>query len=132
MVDWEKNWRGNGVVAAVLFVSFYDGDSARILIATVVFGFAILCLLWFAAALASVLRDAGKGGWGSAVTAASTAIGAVYFTLVTVHAALAYSIAGSGSDQVTIAWFPVAMLIMAGSFGLWRAQVFSTRPSRRA
>jgi hypothetical protein len=54
MVDWEKNWRGNGVVAAVLFlaaealygkppkvgasagelVSFYDGDSTRILIAT--------------------------------------------------------------------------------------------------
>jgi hypothetical protein len=110
MVDWEKNWRGSGVVAAVLFlaaealygkpakvgasphelVSFYDGDSTRILIATVVFGFAILCLLWFAAAVTSVLRDAGKGGWGSAVTAASTAIGAVYFSLITVRAALAY------------------------------------------
>jgi hypothetical protein len=159
MVDWEKNWRGNGVVAAVLFlaaealygkppkagasvidlVSFYDGDSTRILIATVVFGFAILCLLWFAAAVTSVLRDAGKGGWGSAVTAASAAIGAVYLMLITVRAALAYSIAGSGSDGVTsalndvawvltnIAWFPVAMLIMAGSFGLWRAQIFSTR-----
>jgi hypothetical protein len=51
MVDWESNWRGNGVIAAVLFivsfifygsqpkvgasaeklVSFYDGDSTRIL-----------------------------------------------------------------------------------------------------
>jgi hypothetical protein len=86
-----------------------------------------------------VLRDAGKGGWGTAVTAASAAIGSVYLMLITVRAALAYSIAGSGSDQVTsalndvawvltnIAWFPVAMLIMAGSFGLWRAQIFSTR-----
>ena len=43
-------------------VSFYDGDRTRILIGSVVFGFAILCLMWFAAALASVLRDAEKGG----------------------------------------------------------------------
>ena len=97
MVDWERNWRGNGVIATVLFiisyaiydsqpkvgasadklVSFYDGDRTRILIAAVVFGFAILCLMWFAAALASVLRDAGKSGWGRAAIAASAAIGAV-------------------------------------------------------
>jgi uncharacterized membrane protein YhaH (DUF805 family) len=95
MVDWERNWRGNGVISAVLFlvavilfgnqprvgasteklVSFYDGDSTRILISTVVFGFAVLCLMWFAAALASVLDDAGKGGWGRAATAASAAVG---------------------------------------------------------
>jgi len=123
MVDWERNWRGNGVIAAVLFivsyviygsqpkvgasaeklVSFYDADRTRILIASVVFGFAILCLMWFAAALASVLRDAGKGGWGRAATAASAAIGAVYFVLITLWSALAYSIAGSANDQVTSA-----------------------------
>ena len=157
MVDWERNWRGNGIIAAVLFllsyiiygsqpkvgasaeklVSFYDGDRTRILIASVVFGFAILCLMWFAAALASVLRDAEKGGWGRAATAASAAIGAVYFVLITLWTALAYSIAGSGNEQVTsalndltwvlhgFAWFPIAMLIMAGSFGLWRAGIFS-------
>lgn len=157
MVDWERNWRGNGVIAAVLFlvsyaiygsqpkvgasaeklVSFYDGDRTRILIASVVFGFAILCLMWFAAALAAVLRDEGKGGWGRAATAASAAIRAVYFVLITLWAALAYSIAGAGSNQVTsalndvtwvlhgFAWFPIAMLIMAGSFGLWRAGLFS-------
>jgi hypothetical protein len=157
MVDWERNWRGNGIIAAVFFivsyiiygsqpkvgasaetlVSFYDGDRTRILIASVVFGFAILCLMWFAAALASVLRDAGKGGWGRAATAASAAIGAVYFVLITLWTALAYSIAGSANDQVTsalndltwvlhgFAWFPIAMLIMAGSFGLWRAGYIS-------
>jgi hypothetical protein len=157
MVDWERNWRGNGIIAAVLFlvsyiiygsqpkvgasveklVSFYDGDRTRILIASVVFGFAILCLMWFAAALASVLRDAGMGGWGRAATSASAAIGAVYFVLITLWTALAYSIAGSANDQVTsalndltwvlhgFAWFPIAMLIMAGSFGLWRAGIFS-------
>lgn len=109
-IDWQRVWRGAGIQAVLFFAlaylvrggqpeigtspeslaSFYDGDSTRILIATVVFGFAILCLLWFAAAVTSVLRDAGKGGWGSAVTAASTAIGAVYFSLITVRAALAY------------------------------------------
>ena len=82
VIDWERNWRSNGIVAAVLFiiafalygmqpkvgatavklVSYYDGDSTRILIATVIFGFGTLTLMWFAAALASVLRDAGKGG----------------------------------------------------------------------
>lgn len=157
MVDWEKNWRGNGVVAAVLFLaayiiwgnqpkvgaspekllSFYDGNSTRVLIGTVVFGFAILCLMWFAAALTSVFRDADKAGWGTAATAASAAVGAAYVVVITLRAGLAYSIAGPGTDQVTsalndltyvlmtLAWFPVAMLIMAGSFGLWRAGIFS-------
>jgi hypothetical protein len=157
MVDWESTWRGNGVISALLFlvavilfggqprvgasaeklVSFYDGDSTRILFSTVVFGFAVLCLMWFAAALASVLDDGGKGGWGRAATAASAAVGAVYVTLITLRSALAYSIAGSADERVTgalndlswalrdLAWFPVAMLIMAGSFGLWRAGFFS-------
>jgi hypothetical protein len=52
---------------------------------------------------ASVLRDAEKGGWGRAATAASAAIGAVYFVLITLWTALAYSIAGSGNEQVTSA-----------------------------
>jgi hypothetical protein len=157
MVDWERNWRGNGVVAAVLFivayviygglpkvgapadelVSFYDGESTRILIATVVFGFAILCLMWFAAALTGVLRDAGKGGWGTAASSAAAVVGAVYVVIITVRAGLAYSIAGSGDDRITsalndltwalmvLSWFPIAMLIMAGSFGLWRVGIFS-------
>ena len=76
MVDWEKSWRGNGVAAAVLFlaaeglygkpakvgaspdglVPFYDGDRTRILIATVVFGFAILSLLWLAVVSTFLVR----------------------------------------------------------------------------
>jgi hypothetical protein len=157
MTDWEKNWRGNGVIAAVLFivsfivygsqpklgssaeklVSFYDGDSTRILIAGIIFGFATLCLMWFAAALTSELRDAGKAGWGTAATMAAAAIGAIYFIRITIRASLAYSIAGAGDERITsalndiswalivIGWFPVAMLVMAGSFGLWRAGIFS-------
>ena len=156
-VNWERLWRMNGINFAVFFlvayviygsqpkvgasaeklVSFYDGDRTRILIASVILGINILNLMWFAAALSSELRDAGKGGWATAATASSAALGAVFFVLITLSAALAYSIAGSGNNQITsglndlswvltvIASFPAAMLIMAGTFGLWRAGVIS-------
>jgi hypothetical protein len=156
-VNWERLWRMNGINFALFFivayalygnqpkvgasaeklVSFYDGDRTRILIATVIFALAVLNLMWFVAALTSALRDAGQGGWGAAATAASAALGAVFFVLIIVGAALAYAIAGSGNEALTsglndfswvcivIASFPAAMLIMAGSFGLWRAGILS-------
>lgn len=81
-IDWQGVWRGAGIQAVLFFAlaylvrggqpeigtspeslaSFYDGDSTRILIETVVAGFAILNLTWFAAAITSALRDAGKAG----------------------------------------------------------------------
>ena len=156
-MDWERLWRSAGIQFVVFFiiayliygdqpevgasadelVSFYDGDRTRILIATVIFGLAVLNLLWFAAAITATLRDAGQGGWGAAATAASAVLGGVFFVLIAVGAALAFSIAGSGNDTFTsglndVAWaftviasFPAAMLIMAGSFGLWRAGILS-------
>jgi hypothetical protein len=159
MLDWERNWRSAGVVFAVLIivasviygsqpgvgasadklVSFYDGDRTRILIATVFFCFSFLELLWFGAALASVLRDAGMGGWAAAATASSAAWAAVLFMRMTVRAALAFSIAGSGSQQLTsglndLGWvltvvlaFPTAMFVMSGAFGLWRAGIISKK-----
>jgi len=56
------------------------------------------------------------------------ALGVVLFVLITVGAGLAYSIAGSGNNQITsglsdlswvlsVASFPAAVLIMAGTFG---------------
>jgi hypothetical protein len=159
MLEWERQWRGAGVVFVVLLVvasiiygdqpklgasndrlvSFFDGDRTRILIATVFFCFAFLELLWFGAALSSALRDAGMGGWGAAATASSAALGAILFLRMTVRAALAFTIAGSGSPQVTsslaglafvltvIAAFPAAMFVMSGAFGLWRASIISSR-----
>jgi hypothetical protein len=73
---WERLWRGSGVVFVVLTIvaffvygsqpklgaspadllSFFHGDRTRILIATVIFCFSFLELLWFGAALSSVLR----------------------------------------------------------------------------
>jgi hypothetical protein len=159
MVDWERNWRGSGIgfvlffiVAYVIYgsqpkvgasadtlVSFYDDDRTRILIAAVIFGIGVLNLLWFAAALSNELRAAGQGVWGAAATASSAALGVILFVLITISAALAYSIAGSGDDRLTsglndlswvlmvIASFPAAMLVMAGSFGLQQAGIISSR-----
>src|SRR5262245_15925621 len=121
-------------------VSFYDGDRTRILIAAVIAGLAILNLLWFGAALTSALRDAGQGGWGNAATASSAVLAGLFLLMITIGSALAYSIAGAGDPRLlaalndllwvlnVIASFPAAMLIMAGSFGLWRAGMISHRP----
>jgi hypothetical protein len=118
-------------------IAFYDGGRTRILIAAVLSGVAILNLLWFAAAVRTTLADAGQDGWGAAATAASAAVGGLFLVFITVGAALAYSIAGSGNHAATsalndFAWacvvvssFPRAMLIMAGTFGLWRAKLIS-------
>jgi hypothetical protein len=118
-------------------VAFYYGGRVRILIAAVFSGLNVLNLMWFAAALKTTLADAGQDGWGAATTASSAALGGVFLLMITVAAGLAYAIAGSGNDAVTSAlndflWvsvvlssFPRAMLIMAGTFGLWRAGLIS-------
>jgi hypothetical protein len=125
-----------GASADALF-AFYAGERTRILIAAVFSGLAILNLMWFVAALRTALADAGQGGWGAAATASSAAVGTICLLFVTVAAALAYSIAASGNQGVAgalndVAWafavlsaFPRAMLIMSGSFGLWRAGMIS-------
>ena len=150
---WERLWRTSGIQFVGLFiiayiiygyqpqigapadalVAFYDGHRARILIAVFCFGLNLLNLLWFASALRVTLADAGQDGWGAAATASSAAFGALFLVALTVGAALAYSIAGSGNTALTsglndLAWacivlssFPRAMLIMSGTFGLWRA-----------
>jgi hypothetical protein len=101
------------------------GDHLRILIAAVVSGSSL-----------APTQTTGDG-WGAAATAASAVVGGLFLVLLTVSAALAYSIAGSGNGALIaglneLAWagfvmtsFPRAMLIMAGSFGLWRAKLIS-------
>jgi hypothetical protein len=98
---------------------------------------AILNLMWFAAALRTTLADAEQDGWGAGATASSAALGGLFLLLITVGAALAYSIAGAGNHTLTsglndFAWasvvltsFPRAMLVMSATFGLWRAKLIS-------
>ena len=154
---WEWLWRSAGIQSALFFVvafaiyghqpqagasadalaAFYVGERTRVLVAAIVFGMATLNLLWFASAVRTALGEAGRDGWGGAVTAAGAAFGSLFLLFVTVVVVLAYSIAGTGNAVVTsalndFAWalvvlssFPRAMLIMAGSFGLWRASLIS-------
>ena len=152
---FDRVFRSSGILFAVLFVvsylirgaepeigasadtlaSFYGDDRGRVLVGTFLLGFNLLNLLWFAAALSRDLRDAGQGIWASAATAASAVVGGVFLVTLAANAAAAYSghgnetlmsalndLAGAGSVLV---WFPVAMLIMAGSFGLWLADAIS-------
>jgi hypothetical protein len=154
---WERLWRTSGIqfvglviiayivcgyqpklgASADALVAYYVGNRTGILIAAVFSGLAVLNLMWFAAALRTTLADAGQDGWGAAAIASGAALGGVFLLLVTMGAALAYSIAGSGNSILTSAlndftWvslvlssFPRAMLIMAAAFGLWRANLIS-------
>jgi hypothetical protein len=127
---------GVGAPADAL-AAFYGGHRTRILIAVAASGLNVLNLMWFAAALRTTLADVGQDGWGAAATASSAALGGMLLVLLTVILALAYSIAGSGNGALTSAlndftWalvvvssFPRAMLVMSGSFGLWRAKLIS-------
>src|SRR5436309_13585879 len=86
-VNWERWARATGIVFVVLVVvslifygnvpkidesdkiaSFYTDHRGRILAATVIFSLALVLLIWFVAAIASTLREAGKGGRGAATT----------------------------------------------------------------
>jgi hypothetical protein len=154
---WERLWRTAGLQAVACFIlaylvyphqpgvgasadalaAFYDGERTRILIAAVISGFAILNLMWFAAAVRTTLADAGQDRWGAAATASSAAVGGLLLLLMAVVGALAYSISSSGNHAFTsgvndLAWagfvlssFPRAMLIMSAAFGLWRAGLIS-------
>lgn len=125
-----------------VLVSVYNGDRTRILVAAIFAGLNILNLIWFAAALRTALADSGQGGWGAAATASSAAFAGMYLLFLAIVAALAFSIAGSGNIPLTsglndFAWallvlssFPRAMLIMAGTFGLWRAGQISNSAFR--
>jgi hypothetical protein len=127
---------GVGASADAL-VAFSDGHRTRILIAAFIAGQNVLNLLWFVAAVRTTLADAGQDGWGAAATASSSMVGAILLLVIGIGSALAYSIAGSGNSVLTsglndFAWasvvlssFPRAMLIMAGTFGLWRAALIS-------
>ena len=123
--------------SAESLVAFYTGDRTRILIAAVISGLAVLNLMWFAAALRRTLADAGLDGWGAAATASSAAVAGLFFLIISLGAGLAYSIVASGNEPLTSAlndltWalvvlssFPRAMLVMAGTFGLFRAGLIS-------
>ncbi len=144
-VFWGRLWRSSGIQSVSLFVVAYavygygpqfgtlvgisDGRTLGV-IASVLFGLAILNLMWFAAAIRSTLSECGRDGWGAAATASSAAVGVLFLLLTALSVMNENGPPASGTSN--LAWvclvvssYPRAMLIMAGSFGLWRAKLMS-------
>jgi hypothetical protein len=133
---WERLWRLSGINSIAFFVIAYVVYGYQPLVAAIFAGIAILNLMWFVAALRTTLADMGKDGWGAAATASSAILGAL-FLLITTSTAAADSTAHSGNPtlisglndfawaSVVLSSFPRAMLIMAGTFGFWRARLIS-------
>jgi hypothetical protein len=136
---WEHLWRTAGVQSVGCFVGAYLVYGYQPEIAAIFAGMAILNLMWFGAAIRTTLIDAGQDGWGAGATASSAALGAFLLLLVSGHTALTHSIGELGNQTLTsaikdVVWagvvmtsFPRAMLIMAGTFGLWRGGLISNR-----
>ena len=125
--------------SAEAVVAFYEGNSTRVLIGAALAGLNLLNLMWFVAAVRTTLADHGKDGWGAAATTASAMLGAIAIVIIALSAVLAFSIGGSGNvalatglndlswAAVVVSAFPRAMLIMASAFGLFRANLISSR-----
>jgi len=116
-------------------VSYYDGDRGKVLASSLLFGFALVFFLWFAAAIANLLRERGEGRVAAAVIAGGTAFATLQFVLTGLAASLAYSIAGGGEPGITKALFdlqwaldvlaalPAAIFVLSSSVGFLRARV---------
>jgi|SRR5262245_14204821 len=119
---WERMWRTAGIQSVACFVLAYFLYVYLPVIASLLGGLAVLNLMWFAAAIRTTLADSGRDGWGAAATASSSAAGMLILLLI--------ALAALGLNELTLAGvvvssFPRAMLIMAGSFGFWRAGLIS-------
>src|SRR5215467_2642792 len=116
--NWEGLWRNSGnnfviltIIAYIVYgyqpqagsstdtlINFYQSHHMRILIATVISGLAVLNLMWFASTLRSTLVDYGRDGWGAAAIASSSTVAGLFILLITVGAAITYSIASTGNS----------------------------------
>jgi hypothetical protein len=54
-------------------ISYYDGDRGKVLVSSLLFAFALALFLWFAAAIANLLRESGEGRVAATVIAGATA-----------------------------------------------------------
>jgi hypothetical protein len=154
-MNWERWARATGIGFVVMFivafvvygeppkvndsareiVSFFDGDRGRVLTGLILFGIAFILLLAFIGVIASILREAGKGGWGAMATAAGATFVAVQAITGAIAGALALNIAAAGDEGIltglntllstgdVISAYPLAALIFAATIGLSRAGI---------
>jgi hypothetical protein len=119
-------------------VSYYDGDRGKVLVSSLLFALALVLLLWFASAIADLLRERGEGRVAATLMAGATAFATLQLILTGMAASLAYSIAGGGDPGVLKALFelqwvldmlaalPAALFVAASSVGLMRTRSIPT------
>lgn len=115
-------------------ISYYDGDRGKVLVSSLLFAFALLFFLWFAAAIANLLRERGEGRVAATVIAGATAFVTLQLALTGMAASLAYSIAGGGDPGVLKALFdlqwvldmfaalPAGIFVLSSSVGFMRTR----------
>lgn len=115
-------------------ISYYDGDRGQVLVSGLLFALGLALFLWFAAAVANMLRERGEGRVAATAIAGATAFVTLQLVVTGMGASLAYSIAGGGDPGVVKALFdlqwlldmfaaiPVALFVLASSVGFMRTR----------
>jgi hypothetical protein len=154
-INWERWARATGIGFVVMFivsfivlgespkvndsaqkiVSFFDGDRGRVLTAMILFGIAFSLFVFFIGAIASTLREAGRGGWGAVTIAAGAGFVALQAVIGAIAGALALNVAATGDEGVltslntltstvdVISAYFFGTLVVAATIGLSRAAI---------
>jgi hypothetical protein len=154
-IDWNR-WAaatGFGFVAAVVLglllvrdepgprassaeiEAWLGGDRSEILTAAIVFGVAVVFLLWFAATVAVALVDVAEPRLGVMAFGGAAAFAAFLVATVGIVAGLAFSVDAVDSESAAglfavhwglhvMSWFPFAVLIGATSIAAGRKRLF--------
>jgi hypothetical protein len=115
--------------------SYIGSHHGRMLTAAVLIGFGTLFFVWFLASLAAILRKSGEPRLASVAYGAGLVVAGIFMWFAVIFGALAFSIAATGDDGVTKAFYdlqwplsvlitiPVASLVLATSVAGMRANV---------
>jgi len=154
-MQWDRWARGSGIPFAVLLIvgftlfgdgpkvdasgsevpAFYSDNGGRVLTAEPIIAVGFLFLLWFAGAIANILRQSGQGRLAATVLSLAVAAVGVAYVVQAVSASLALNIADAGDDGVnqalnSLSWsidalgaFLVGGFIGAATVGLPRAAI---------
>ena len=154
-INWERWARGAGVAFVVLtvaafilggeppqvgdpaadVVAYYEEERGQILVASLLFAAALGFWIWFAGALANILRGLGEGRVGATIIAAVSVFAAVQLVSTALNAMLAHSIARDADEGVVqglfdvtwgldlVAAIPGAVFFVAASLGLGRTHL---------
>jgi hypothetical protein len=123
--SWERSARASGAAFVVLataafiiagespkvsdspekIVDYLDSNRNQLIVGALLFAIGFVFFLWFAAAVASHLRERGEGRVAATVLVAGAAFAAVQFVVLAVFATLAFSVAGAGDATLTKALY---------------------------